>query len=483
MAAIRAAFDRAQEGRGSVLLLTGDPGIGKSRLIEEANAIWAETEPSDDRRWDFWQCVPFDTMQPYAQYRRLMRERAGVKESDSADTVRAKIADLMETIALEGWEGRSERVARALLGVEREDEPHLEGEEFQRAATELVVGSTLAQGGRRLIVFEDLHWCDHASLELVRATTELVVDAPIVVLASFRPDREVVSWEFKEWVETELAAHVTVLELDALSSEQSDELIGAFLPVPEMTGDERERILRNTEGNPLFMQEVARALIDGGVVERGDDGWRLTGDTTEIVIPDTIQSLITVGLDRLPESTRRTVQTAAVIGRTFEEELLVAVAGRTDVRNDLRELVRRDLIRVTGDGSHAEFTFRHALTQEAAYGTLLAKHRRATHRRVAEVLEETAGDRLDEVASQLVRHFSEAGEDASTVTYAARAGDAAARLYANAEAEAHYRTGLDAARRDRRAFVPPAVDVRAARQRPGADRPLRRRDRQLRRDA
>src|SRR5688500_4205257 len=226
MAAIRAAFDRAHQGRGSVLLLIGDPGIGKSRLIEEANAIWAEREPGEERRWDFWQCVPFDTMQPYAQYRRLMRERAGVKESDPAEIVRAKIADLMETIALEGWEALSERVARALLGVEREDEPHLEGEAFQRAATELVVGSTLAQSGRRLIVFEDLHWCDHASLDLVRAITELVVDAPIVVLASFRPDRQVVSWEFKEWVETELAAHATALELDSLSAAQSDELIG-----------------------------------------------------------------------------------------------------------------------------------------------------------------------------------------------------------------------------------------------------------------
>jgi class 3 adenylate cyclase/tetratricopeptide (TPR) repeat protein len=447
MAAIRAAFDRAHEGQGSVLLLVGDPGIGKSRLIEEANALWAAVEPDDDRRWDFWGCVPFDTMQPYAQYRRLMKERANVKESDPAETVRAKIADLMGSIALEGWEERSEQVARALLGVEREDEPHLEGEEFQGAATELVVGSTLAQGGRRLIVFEDLHWCDHASLELVRATTRLVAENPIVVLASFRPDREVISWGFKEWVETDLAAQATVLELDSLSSEQSDELIGAFLPIPEMTGADRQRILRKTEGNPLFVQEVARALIDGGVVERGDEGWRLTADTTEIVIPDTIQSLITVGLDRLPESTRRTLQTAAVIGRTFEEELLVAVGGRADVRDDLRELERRDLIRVTGDGSPAEFTFRHALTQEAAYGTLLAKHRRATHRRVAEVLEETAGERLDEVASQLVRHFSEAGEDGSTVTYSVRAGDAAARLYANAEAEAHYRTGLDAARR------------------------------------
>jgi len=447
MSVIRAALAGGREGGGRVLLLCGDPGIGKSRLIEEANAIWAEMEPNDDRRWDFWRCVPYDTMQPYAQYRRLIRERAGVKETDPAETVRGKIAELMETTAFEGWGTRSERVARALLGVELEDEEHLEGEEFQRAATELVVGSTLAQGGRRLIVFEDLHWCDHASLELVQATAQLVVDAPIVVLASFRPDRGVVSWEFKHWVETELSAHATLLELDSLSAEQSDELIDAFLPVPGMTGAERQQILQNTEGNPLFMQEVARALIDGGIVERGDDGWRMTGDTSEIVIPETIQSLITVGLDRLPDSARRTLQTAAVIGRTFEEELLVAVAGRSEVRDDLQELVRRDLIRVSEAGSEGDFTFRHALTQEAAYGTLLAKHRRATHLRVAEVLEESARDRLEEVAPQLVRHFSEAGEDAQTLTYAAMAGDAAARLHANAEAEAHYRTGLDVARR------------------------------------
>jgi tetratricopeptide (TPR) repeat protein len=109
--------------------------------------------------------------------------------------------------------------------------------------------------------------------------------------------------------------------------------------------------------------------------------------------------------------------------------------------------VRRDLIRVTGDGAHAEFTFRHALTQEAAYGTLLAKHRRVVHLRVAEVFEETVADRLEEIAPLLVRHFSEAGDDDATLRYAVIAGDAAARLYANAEAEAHYRTGLDAARR------------------------------------
>jgi class 3 adenylate cyclase/tetratricopeptide (TPR) repeat protein len=447
MKVIRAALEGTREGRGRVLLLCGDPGLGKSRLIEESNVIWSKLEPDDDRRWDFWRCVPYDTMQPYAQYRRLIRERAGVRETDAAETVRTKIAAMMRAIALEGWEARSERVARALLGVELPDEPPLEGEEFQLEATELVVGSTIAQGGRRLIVFEDLHWCDHASLDLVRATTELVVDAPIVVLITFRPEREALSWGLRDWIETGLPEHSTTLDLEPLSATQSDELIEAFLPAAGMTDIDRRRILGKTEGNPLFLQEVARALIDGGLVERADDGWRLTGDTAEIAIPDTIQSLITVGLDRLPDSARRTVQTAAVIGRTFAEELLIGVTGRSEVRDDLQELVRRDLIRVSEDDSEGDFTFRHALTQEAAYGTLLAKHRKATHRRVAEVLEETSGDRLEEVASQLVRHFSEAGDDAETVTYAAMAGDAAARLHANAEAEAHYRTGLDAARR------------------------------------
>ena len=353
----------------------------------------------------------------------------------------------MEAIALERWEARSERVARALLGVELPDEPPLEGEEFQREATELVVGSTVAQGGRRLIVFEDLHWCDHASLDLVRATIELVVDAPIVVLISFRPEREAVSWGLRDWVESALSEHTDVLDLEPLSTGQSDELIEAFLPVPGMTDIDRRRILGKTEGNPLFLQEVARALIDGGLVERVNGGWRMTGAAEEIAIPDTIQSLITVGLDRLPGTARGTAQTAAVIGRTFAEELLVAVAGRPEVREDLHELERRDLIRVSEDGVRGEFSFRHALTQEAAYGTLLAKHRKTTHRRVAEVIEETSSERLEEVAPQLVRHFAEAGEDTKTLTYAAMAGDAAARLHANAEAEAHYRTGVDVARR------------------------------------
>jgi class 3 adenylate cyclase/tetratricopeptide (TPR) repeat protein/energy-coupling factor transporter ATP-binding protein EcfA2 len=446
MGVVRAAIEDVQRGRGSILLITGDPGMGKSRLVEEANGLWTQLNPGDDRRWDFWHCVPYDAMQPYAQYRRLIRERAGIVEADPADMVRTKIADLMR-LAPQGWGERSERLAWALLGVELEGEPRLEGEAFQREATEVLVGSTLAQGGRRLIVFEDLHWCDHASLELVRETTRLVEEAPIVFLITFRPDPVAVSWGFREWVESELRHRSTLIELEPLSNEQSDELIDELLPVEQMPGDVRKRIFAKTEGNPLFVQEVARALIDRGVVERTDAGWRLAGDVAEVAIPDTVQSLITVGLDRLPQGARRTLQAAAVIGRSFGEDVLLAVAVGDDVLEDLRELERHDLIRPTDSAARTEYTFRHALTHEAAYGSLLVKRRRAVHRRVAEALEAANAERIEEVAPLLARHFGEAGEDEAALRYAVVAGDAAARLYANAEAEAHYRTGLDLARR------------------------------------
>ncbi len=128
----------------------------------------------------------------------------------------------MGALAHEDFREQSERVTRALLGVELADEEPLEGEAFQRAATELVVGATLVHGGRHLIVFEDLHWCDQASLDLVRATTALVAEQPYVVVATFRPDPNAVSWGFKEWLERELADRTETIALEPLDGRESE---------------------------------------------------------------------------------------------------------------------------------------------------------------------------------------------------------------------------------------------------------------------
>jgi class 3 adenylate cyclase len=453
MSRLRSALDAVEDRRGWIVLLVGDPGLGKTRLVEEASALWSQANPDDDRRWGMWRCVPYDTMQPYAQYRRVIRERAGIAEGESPDAVRSKISDFMRH-APEGWRERSERVARALFGVELENEPKLQGEAFRRELTDLLVGSTRADVGRRLVVFEDLHWCDHASLELIRETVRLVDETPVVFLATLRPDPSAGSAELRRWVETELAERCTTIVLEPLTGGQSQALIGELLPVEGLPEDVSTRILERTEGNPLFVEEVARTLIERGVVTRSGDGWRLAGDAAEVAIPDTVQSLITAGLDRLPDTARRTVQAAAVIGRTFEDEILRGVVdadgrggGDGQVDADLEVLERRDLIRPITGGPRSAHAFRHALTHEAAYGSLLVRNRRAVHRRVAEVLERANAGHADEVAPHLARHFAEAGDDDATLRYAAMAGDAAARLFAHAEAVTHYRAALDVARR------------------------------------
>jgi tetratricopeptide (TPR) repeat protein len=238
-----------------------------------------------------------------------------------------------------------------------------------------------------------------------------------------------------------------LVDLEPLTDDESDRLIDELLPVVAMPAGLRRQILEKTEGNPLFVQEVARSLLDGGAVERSGDRLRLAGRAAEVSIPGTVQSLITVGLDRLPERTRRTLQTAAVIGRTFEEDVLRAVVGDGDVRADLGELEQRDLIRAAAGAARPAYTFRHALTQEAAYGSLLVKDRRSVHLQVARELEAASAARIAEVAPLLAYHFGEAGDEEANLRYALLAADAAARLYANAEAEAHYRTALDVALR------------------------------------
>src|SRR5439155_5139825 len=206
----------------------------------------------------------------------------------------------------------------------------------------------------------------------------------------------------------------------------------------------RERILERTEGNPLFVQEVVRSFVDAGMLERSGDVLRLTDDVGVDAIPNTVQSLITVGLDRLPGRARRTLQTAAGIGRTFDEEVLRSVTddADADVGGDLRELERRDLIRAVA-GPPRAFTFRHALTQEAAYDSLLVRHRRELHHRVAEGIEAASPDRLDDVAALLVHHYEASGDDEATLRFALLAADTARRLYANNEAAAHYRSAID----------------------------------------
>jgi class 3 adenylate cyclase/tetratricopeptide (TPR) repeat protein len=430
------AIEETQAGGGRIVSIIGEAGLGKSRLIAEMRAEWDRRMPhahipdEGHRAWETWQCVSYDATRPYSQYRRRVARVAGIDDTDPPDVVRTKLAGTMD----DGWEehlDRHTRVWHSLFGVMEPGEEPLQGEAFRDAIAELVTSSTreFSSDGPHLLVYEDLHWCDEASMDILIETAKLVDDLPILFVFAFRPDREAPSWRLKQWLETEYPHRSAELTLTPLSPEDSGRLIDAL--IPDEAADVRAEIVARTDGNPLFLEEVTAAVHEHHI---------------DMAIPTTLQALFTARLDALDETAKHTLQLASVIGRSFTEPVLQAVSG-DDVMGPIRTLERAGLIVEIARTPEREYAFRHSLTQDATYGTILLRRRRELHQRVAEVFEDLYATGLDAAASLIAQHAREGGDDARTLRYATLAAEADARLYAHAETVTHTTWAIEAAAR------------------------------------
>jgi tetratricopeptide (TPR) repeat protein len=244
---------------------------------------------------------------------------------------------------------------------------------------------------------------------------------------------------------------LTEIRLRPLSEQESDRLVTSLVKIEDLPADLRRSIFRKAEGNPFFVEEVVRSLIDSGAVIHDEQGVRWNRETRlqDITIPDNVQSLIIARFDRLDKETRRTLQKAAVIGQTFDRRVLKGLVG-TEVALDkqLDTLQRAGLIREAARGLEPAYVFRHALTRDAAYASILHRRRRLLHRQVGEALESLFPERLSEEAHVLAEHFHEARDRERALKYFTLAGDYAARIYANASAVGHYARAIEIARRD-----------------------------------
>jgi tetratricopeptide (TPR) repeat protein len=304
-----------------------------------------------------------------------------------------------------------------------------------------------------LLVCEDLHWADPTSIELLERMLSFTDSSPLLFVCVFRPDSQHGSWRLRETSARSYPHRHTDLELSPLSCDDSETLLNNLLQGGPLPPALKERILDLADGNPFYVEEVIRSLIDSGIIAQEDISgrWLAQQDASKVPIPDTLQGVLSARIDRLPEDCKRVLETAAVIGRLFAYRLLAEVALEedttpeatpSDLESHLLTLQREQLIRERSRLPELEYIFKHHLTWEVAYSRLLKKERRRKHRQVAEALERSFPERAQEQVEVLAHHWGQAGVPKKAIHYRVLAGERARCLGASLEAISFYEAAV-----------------------------------------
>jgi class 3 adenylate cyclase/predicted ATPase len=405
-------WEHARRGEGQLVLIVGDPGIGKSRLIEEFHARLAET-PHTWSEWSASQLLQNTPLHPIAEWGRL---RFGVDAPPDQ-----RLADLENTLRLIGLDpGEHAPLIAPLVDIPLSPERMvtLAPEELRRRQLASMTALFLAGARSQPVVlaFEDLHWADPTSLDLLRALADRGAQAPLLLVATTRP-------EFRPpW---SLRSHHIVISLSPLDRAGVAQMVGEISSRHALSREVVEGVTERTGGVPLFVEEVTRLLL-----ERGEQGGVQA-------IPPTLQQSLAARLDRLGPA-REVAQIGAVLGRDFAYVLLreVAEIDEPALQASLDRLADADLLFVEGAPSQASYRFKHALIQDAAYDSLLKSRRQALHRRAAEILCDDP-ERAAAEPEIIAHHLTQAGLEDLAIEWWGKAGDQALRRSAFQEAIAH----------------------------------------------
>jgi class 3 adenylate cyclase len=449
---LKDAIDAVQTGRGQLICIVGEAGLGKSRLLSEAHDYWIRTQP--DHHWETLSGVPFDSARPFGLFQNYARSMFGVDLNDANETIHRKVQDRYISMGApaEAWAMCAvamERVIAAKVLHEAKDYP---GEAIKDDIHQnmLPAFKQTAEEGPLVVVIDDLHWSDEASVDLLIDTMRLVEDAPILMICAFRPERQSPAWKVKVAAETNYPHRYSEIVLRQLDAGAADQLVAALLNIDDLPDELSALITRKTEGNPYFIEEVVRTLIEQGALKEveGRLAWNREVQFSDIKIPDTLQALLMARMDRLDREARLTMQMASVIGRQFYYRILLAISDSAmGVDKHLRALERVELLREAGRKPELEYIFKHELARDAAYATILNRKRREFHKRVAEAMEQIFSERIEDHAHRLGQHFELAGEDSRASHFYEIAGDAAVAIGAEIEAETQFQRAIAAARR------------------------------------
>jgi predicted ATPase len=424
-------WEQAREGDGQVVLLAGEPGIGKSRLVQALRERVADTPHT----FLGYSCSPHRLDSPLQPVIAHIERAANFARGDDAEQKLAKLEALLA--------GRDEDVARSaplfasLLSIPSAGRypPNDMSRQQQRERT---LGALVDQIAKLaadqpvLVVWEDVHWADPTSLELLELTIDRLQGLPVLAVVTFRP-------EFTSpW---RGYTHVTGLTLNRLSRSRCGRLVAGLTGGKSLPDIVLDQIAAKSDGMPLFAEELTKAVLESGLLREEDDRYELDGPLPPPAIPATLQDSLMARLDRLTPA-KEVAQVAAVIGREFSHELLAAIVPRVEELDEaLHQLLAAELIFRRGVTPQVTYSFKHALVRDAAYASLLKSKLRQLHARIAEVLEEHFAPIVDAEPDVLATHWAEAGAADRAAIYRLKAGQRALAHSATTEAVAQLTMG------------------------------------------
>ncbi len=437
MTALREAYDKAQSGSGQVVGIVGEAGVGKSRLILE----FKNQLPQNEYIYLEGRCLHFGVSMSYLPFLDFLRSYFDIKEGDQESIINKKMA--VEVARLNGKLESALPPLKELLSLKVEDEDfvNLEPQQKIERTFEAIRNLLIRMSQERPLVLavEDMHWIDKTSEELFDYLIGRLAGTPILLILLYRSEYTH-QWGSKSYYRN--------IGLNQLTAQTSVELVQAILEEGKVSPEIGDIILNRTSGNPLYMEELTQSLLENGSIQKKDHQFVLSGKVSNIQIPDTIQGIIATRMDRLEDNLKRTMQVASVIGRDFAFRILQTITGaREELKVHLHNLQALEFIYEKSLFPELEYIFKHALTQEVAYNSLLLKRRKVIHGKIGRAIEQIYVERLEEFYEMLAYHFDQGEIWDKAVNYLYQAGGRAIKKSAYTEAIVHLRKGLEVLQR------------------------------------
>lgn len=447
-------LDELSTGAGGVVTISGDAGIGKSRLLAEVRQYATRVQV----RWVQGSCVSYGRSQSYGPFRQVMRASLGVSEDDDQAAMRGRIDAALENLFGTGAADTAPFIAR-LLGLRplSADAPRMQALEgmptgHQIFLTTLRVFERLALRQPLALVLDDWHWADSSSERLLEHLLPLAAKVPILFLVASRPeagDGTVARLTRMLRGDQRITSLHREIRLSVLDDEAAHQLIGRLYESGTVQQQLAAHLRQRAGGNPFYLEELVRMSIATRAVERDafSGEWRIAKAWAATALPDSIEGVILARVDRLDGESKQLLKIAAVAGRSCSVVVLAAVAaGQVDVASCVVRLKAAELMEDAVQHPEPELKFRHPLIQQAVYDSLLEEQRRELHQRTGDALERALANRLDGFYPLLAHHFARAEDWQRAQKYLFLAGTQAGRIAADAEALEHYENALRASK-------------------------------------